>query len=84
MIRSYLEHHIMCDQCGVNGSLEFAHMWDSTIDPHEKYNYHPLEAQEGIYETKRELLQRAKKLGWKRFKGKDYCPNCCAEKNWKK
>jgi hypothetical protein len=74
MIRDYVEHHIICDGCGVNGSLESRPMWDSEADPYTEY--HVLEGQESLYETKRKLLQRAKKYGWKRIKGKDYCPNC--------
>jgi len=84
MIRDYVEHHISCDGCGINGTLEPRENWDARFK--EKLysrrsdvslsDNNVLGPARDIFETRRELVARAGRYGWKRVKGKDYCPNC--------
>jgi len=92
MIHDYVEHHILCDGCGINGTLEPRENWDASF---KERLYTPssgvmlsdnnvLEPAQDIFETRRELVKRARKYGWKRIKGRDYCPNCLKQMEEKK
>lgn len=92
MIHDYVEHHIFCDGCGINGSLEPRENWDARFKE-RLYSADPgvmlsdnnvLQPAQDIFESKRELVKRAGKYGWKRIKGKDYCPNCLKQMEGKK
>lgn len=76
MISKWVEYHIVCDECGINGCLQRAGDWWDNLDelnPHQFFAQLPFSTI-----GKRDMRKVAKKHKWVYKNGKDICPRCYA------